>query len=85
MPRKAIKWKNGKGFTVKRKARINHECHICDGIIEPNKEYYQLNYYEGNKTYPICDNCWTGPKLSAMTTAKFRDSDEFATEYKPDP
>ena len=84
-PRKAIKWKSGKGYTVKRLARKSHECHKCGRDISPNEEYYQLNYYEGNRTYPFCEDCWTGPKLSAQTKAKFKDTGEYATEYKPDP
>lgn len=84
-PRKAIKWQGGKGYTVKRRARKNHECTKCGRIIETNEEYYQLNYYEGTRTYPICDNCWTGPKLSAQHQTKYEDIGEFATEYKPEP
>jgi hypothetical protein len=83
-PRKAMKWKNGLGFTVKRKARKHHACTQCYRDIRPNEEYYQLNYYEGNKHYPICENCWKGPKLSATSGAKFKDTDEEASEFKPD-
>jgi len=82
--RKAVKWKSGKGYTVKRRARKTHECHKCGQTILPNEEYYQLNYYEGTRTYPICENCWTGPKLSARHISKYKDTGEFATEFKPD-
>ena len=79
------KWRNGRGYTRKRKASKNHECHICGGTISVNEEYYQLNYYGGNKVYPICENCWNGPKLSSSNTAQYKDTWEDATEFKPDP
>ena len=31
------------GYAIKRKARIEHECHDCARCIEPGEEYYQLS------------------------------------------
>jgi hypothetical protein len=83
-PRKAIRWKSGEGYTVKRRARKIHECTQCDRDILANEEYYQLNYYKGTRTYPICEKCWKGPKLSAQHKTKYRKTYEEASEVKPE-
>ena len=56
------------GYTVKRKARIQHPCYDCWHIIEPGEEYYQLTlrgFYSDWITKPICEGCWKGRELKA--------------------
>ena len=65
---KATKVKGG--FVVKRKARVDHECHDCGGYIEPGEEYYQLTLrsfrsWDGWGTKHICEQCWQGRELEA--------------------
>lgn len=77
---KARKMKSGEGYIVKRKARKLHFCEECESSIEPNEEYYQLNYYGSMKLYPICENCWRGDKLSAKNNNIYNDLLDEATE-----
>lgn len=58
------------GFAVKRKARVEHECHHCGCYIEPGEEYYQLTLrsfhsWDGWITRCICEQCWRGRELEA--------------------
>ena len=69
MPKtKAIKVKNG--YAVKRKARVEHDCHDCLAIIEEGEDYYQVtlrSYHtlSGWYTKSICEQCWLGMELEA--------------------
>jgi hypothetical protein len=61
---KAIKVSGG--FVVKRKARLEHWCKDCKGVIEPGEEYYELKlpqYRYGYITKRICEDCWQGREL----------------------
>ncbi len=75
--RKAKKMKGEKGYIVKRKARLNHECK-CGRTIVPNEEYYQLNYYGSGKKYCVCEDCWEGEELLAKNPSKYKDTDKSA-------
>jgi hypothetical protein len=56
------------GYAIKRKARVEHECHDCWHIIEPGEDYYQLTlrgFYSEWITKHICEQCWKGRELKA--------------------
>jgi hypothetical protein len=68
MAQKAIKVQGG--YTVKRKARVWHECYDCGHYIELGEEYYQLTLrsfhsWDGWVTRCICEQCWRGRLLRA--------------------
>ena len=77
---KARKFESERGYVVKRKARLNHECHRCGEVIGVNEEYYQLTYYGGRRHYPICESCWSGSEMRAKNPAEYAETEEFATE-----
>jgi ribosomal protein S27AE len=79
---KARKFVSENGYTVKVKARLNHECHRCGETIEPNEEYYRLAYYDSYTRYPICESCWSGTVMDAHNKSSYKPTRDFATDGK---
>ena len=75
-----MRFKTKNGYVVKRKARLNHVCHICNETIKPNEEYYQLHYYDSWGIYPVCEGCWSGIGLNARNKVSYKETERFATE-----
>ncbi|MGA3290067.1 MAG: hypothetical protein ABSD42_07515 [Candidatus Bathyarchaeia archaeon] len=75
---KAMRFKNEKGYVVKRKAKLNHSCHRCYNAIPVNTEYYQLHYYGSWNKYPICENCWSGRTMESKNPSQYQETSEFA-------
>lgn len=81
---KAKRFNSEKGYVVKVKARLLHECDRCGATIDTNEEYYQLHYYGSWTKYPICEFCWSGDRMSSHNEANYKPSKEFATDGRRD-
>jgi len=75
-----MRFQGDNGYVVKVKARLNHECHICGETIEPNEEYYRLQYYGSWRKYPICEFCWNGMSMDSKNEARYKKTKVFATD-----